>query len=68
METNQQQPDPKQQDPKKQGDNENNQQGENEQEQNGKDKFRKQESEDDHRDIPEIGEDEREIEKNTPRM
>ncbi|MCC7028935.1 MAG: hypothetical protein IT257_01430 [Chitinophagaceae bacterium] len=32
------------------------------------DKFRKHESEDDHRDIPEIGEDEKEIERNTPRM
>ncbi len=32
------------------------------------DKFRKHETDDDHRDIPEIGEDEKEIERNTPRM
>jgi hypothetical protein len=36
--------------------------------QGGGDKFRERESEDDHRDIPEIGEDEKEIERNTPRM
>lgn len=46
-------------------DNENN---ENKDQQGEGDKFRKHETDDDHRDIPEIGEDEKEIERNTPRM
>lgn len=63
--------------PSEQGNNKNNEQnqGKTNGDQNNEDttqgsgdKFRKHESEDDHRDIPEIGEDDKEIERNTPRM